>query len=183
MDWDDNYDNLIPMEYGQPMTYGIYSELDGNVLKVYNWDDLSSCVTFYKGSNEEGEFFSTDADEIITTGRFQCGIYPLTGFTWDDIDGLEATPFASDVITDTKKLNFGAWVIRDNAKWYERSFGEYAYLSFDFDITGGETGVQEMSAPVSVEKRFYNLQGLEIDEPSTGLYIKVENGKAIKILK
>lgn len=30
--------------------------------------------------------------------------------------------------------------------------------------------------------QFYNLQGVKIDNPDRGLYIKIQNGKATKII-
>ncbi len=185
MDWDDDW-ILVPVEYGQPMSYDIYSEVKDDVLKVYNWDDMTSCVTLYKESNEEGDYFTTNEDEVITTGKYQFGIYPLPeeeDLFWEDVDEMEPAPLVSAMVTDSKKLNFGGWLIRDYNKWYDRSYGEYAYLTFDYDIIPGYVNVAENIAPSNSVAKFYNLQGVEISEPTTGLYIKVENGKSTKVIK
>ena len=45
----------------------------------------------------------------------------------------------------------------------------------------GKAGIEAISADGAGEARYYDLQGRPVAKPATGLYIKVENGKAGKV--
>ena len=44
-----------------------------------------------------------------------------------------------------------------------------------------KAGIESISADAAGEARYYDLQGRPVAKPATGLYIKVENGKASKV--
>ena len=48
---------------------------------------------------------------------------------------------------------------------------------------GVSTGVESIEAVDNGEAVYYNLQGVKVANPDRGLYIKVQNGKATKIMK
>lgn len=46
----------------------------------------------------------------------------------------------------------------------------------------GEAGIDNILPEISSPTIYYNLQGLKVENPSDGIYIKVQNGKASKVL-
>lgn len=46
----------------------------------------------------------------------------------------------------------------------------------------GEAGIDNILPEISSPTIYYNLQGLKVENPSGGIYIKVQNGKASKVL-
>lgn len=47
--------------------------------------------------------------------------------------------------------------------------------------TPGTTGIDNVAADKAGNVRYFNLQGIEVKNPATGIYIKVEDGKASKV--
>ena len=45
----------------------------------------------------------------------------------------------------------------------------------------GEAGIDNISPEINSPTIYYNLQGLKVESPSGGIYIKVQNGKASKV--
>ena len=46
------------------------------------------------------------------------------------------------------------------------------------------TGIERIdSNPISTEEVYYDLSGIKVDNPGKGMYIKLENGKFIKIIR
>lgn len=78
---------------------------------------------------------------------------------------------------DGKKITF----------WAEKDGQKSAVETLNFNI---KTGIEDIDVenPEAVESedgdaRYFNLQGLEVKNPGEGIYIRVANGKATKILK
>lgn len=51
------------------------------------------------------------------------------------------------------------------------------------DLSGSESGISDVAADTEGETAYYNLQGVRIAVPTTGLYIKRQGSKAVKCLK
>lgn len=71
--------------------------------------------------------------------------------------------------------------------WAEKDGQKSAVETLNFNI---KTGIEDIDVenPEAVESedgdaRYFNLQGLEVKNPGEGIYIRVANGKATKILK
>lgn len=89
---------------------------------------------------------------------------------------LYSTPFKKSDL-DGKKITF----------WAEKDGQKSAVETLNFNI---KTGIEDIDVenPEAVESedgdaRYFNLQGLEVKNPGEGIYIRVANGKATKILK
>lgn len=63
-------------------------------------------------------------------------------------------------------------------------FSETAPYTFSYILPlSANASVEGITYDGDSEARWFNLQGLQIDEPTTGIAIKVQNGKSIKIAK
>lgn len=49
-------------------------------------------------------------------------------------------------------------------------------------VKGGTTAITEIEAAGSAEAVYYNLQGVKVENPAQGLYIRVQGGKAEKVV-
>ena len=57
--------------------------------------------------------------------------------------------------------------------------GTVGRIEFQFEITSAETGIVEIDAASASEDVYYNMQGVRVDNPGTGMYI--HNGKKVVI--
>lgn len=85
------------------------------------------------------------------------------------------TPFKKRDL-DGKKITF----------WAEKDGQKSAVETLNFNIKTGIEDIDVENAEAIEEEgdaRYFNLQGLEVKNPGEGIYIRVANGKATKILK
>ena len=88
---------------------------------------------------------------------------------------LYSTPFKKSDL-DGKKITF----------WAEKDGQKSAVETLNFNI---KTGIEDIDVENAEaieddgDARYFNLQGLEVKNPGEGIYIRVANGKATKILK
>lgn len=88
---------------------------------------------------------------------------------------LHSTPFKKSDL-DGMKLTF----------WAEKDGQKSAVETLNFNIKTGIEDIDVENAEAIEEEgdaRYFNLQGLEVKNPGEGIYIRVANGKATKILK
>ena len=88
---------------------------------------------------------------------------------------LYTTPFKKSDL-DGKKITF----------WAEKDGQKSAVETLNFNIKTGIEDIDVENAEAIEEEgdaRYFNLQGLEVKNPGEGIYIRVANGKATKILK
>lgn len=86
-----------------------------------------------------------------------------------------STPFKKSDL-DGKKITF----------WAEKDGQKSAVETLNFNIKTGIEDIDVENAEAIEEEgdaRYFNLQGLEVKDPGEGIYIRVANGKATKILK
>lgn len=88
---------------------------------------------------------------------------------------LYSTPFKKSDL-DGNKITF--WAEKDDQKSAVETLNFNIKTGIeDIDVENGEAIEEEGDA------RYFNLQGLEVKNPGEGIYIRVANGKATKILK
>lgn len=86
-----------------------------------------------------------------------------------------STPFKKSDL-DGMKITF----------WAEKDGQKSAVETLNFNIKTGIEDIDVENAEAIEEEgdaRYFNLQGLEVKNPGEGIYIRVANGKATKILK
>ena len=57
----------------------------------------------------------------------------------------------------------------------------YKTLVMDDIVEPGATGVENITINNNSDVKFYNLQGVEIINPSNGVFIKINDGKATRV--
>ena len=135
LDWDNDWENLVDSE---PLEFRVYTEVDGENLTVYGWDDMPSCVKF-KQNVENGKYtYSNNAADVIYNqkNKYNYVLCTLPGYTWDDLSNFtanDAKPKVSEEVKDSKELVFGPWIVESFGTSYnnERTFGKAAKITFD----------------------------------------------------
>lgn len=179
VNWDkedpDTY--VCPIEDTEKLTFRTYVKDNGTDLLVYNWDDMASCVKLYKSVTDGKIHYSTKADEIIyvRNAKYQYGIYPFAGKEDTDLYEVEAAPLVSEAVTKADQVDFGYWLIYALNRKQDRSMGSYAKLKLDFNLDLNTSGIADsVTNQTSVKVTYYNLQGVEVANPTGGVYIKVD---------
>lgn len=89
------------------------------------------------------------------------------------------------------KTEFGHKTTPSMATWAGTDLGitisdiaesEDGIITFHAEVTKKDTeGISDIKANVSEDATYYNLQGVRVNDPAHGIYIRVQNGKAEKI--
>lgn len=77
------------------------------------------------------------------------------------------------------------WAPRTANNSYHSNLTKLTENTLNYLAEKGTAGVGEIGMDASAEGAtiYYNLQGMRVDEPSNGIFIKVRNGKACKVVK
>lgn len=126
---------------------------------------------------EQGTEYTVNIKEIGTT---DWTVLPLTVFPPKKSSG-NWSDFADNVFDlsayNGKKVQIAFRYLTDGS-------GSKAWELQNFIVTGtpqAGSAVDELEADENAEAVYYNLQGVKVAEPETGLYIKVQGKKATKV--
>lgn len=189
INWDiENDDWIYPVEDGETMSFSVYVDVQPEKIKVYNWDDLPSCCEFTLNNNDGVFTYSNNAEDIVySDGKRFYSLYSFKAEIDTDVP-TESTPLVSEPVTDPKQLDFGYWVLYSKERDRIRTMGAWAKLTFDEPLPVQTTSVSAIGADEPVSTVYYNLQGLRVDNPSNGVFVKVTTtasgvAKATKVQK
>lgn len=140
----------------------------------------SSDGEWYWGTEDENHVLSfaneTDGAKIYYTKSSATPSSANVRAMANSATGTEyTTPFKKSDL-DGMKITF--WAVKDGQK--------SAVETLNFNIKTGIEDIDVENAEAIEEEgdaRYFNLQGLEVKNPGEGIYIRVANGKATKILK
>lgn len=93
-----------------------------------------------------------------------------------------AGDYTSEAITNLSALKDG---VSDNLSVYVKKNGAQAKYNFVVAAQEGgnvATGIDSVEAVEDGEAVYYNLQGVKVQNPEHGIYVKVQNGKAEKVV-
>lgn len=195
-DWDMDWENLLPNE--EPVVIGVYTEATDNNFTVYGWYDQPSKVTFDLTTLEGKYIYSTPADantysSTRSSRPYEQAIAPLTGTTWDDVSKITKTSFSSYPVESKTELNFGPWIIMEYADGETEGtdvvMGSSAKIALDYELPLNLSGIESVGiSEKPVKEVYYNLQGVQVANPESGIYVKVStysNGttKSTKVIK
>ena len=185
LEWDGDWENLIPysqvdLDGNEYPDYRVYTEVNDGDVTIYHWDDNPSCVVFNQKIDGGDTYYTTPADRTIYLhrGKNAYVLCQLPGLTWDDIDNFsaaDAKALVSDAVTDKNKLSFGPWTTINLGSYNnERTFASACTVTFDKPLPVG-TGavVEDVVAETPVKVAYFNLYGVEVANPESGIFIQV----------
>lgn len=127
------------------------------------------------------ERVTTEVYAWMEEHMYQSVIVSLTS-TGTEVYGDEWV-FGKPVCTpDMELIAFGGSTL-----YWESAPYDCGYITFllntGLDVTPGENAVESIEAASTGETVYYNLQGTRVSHPDHGIFVKIENGKATKILR
>ena len=86
-------------------------------------------------------------------------------------------------------VNTGEWTTQNNAEWVGEANAvtvtvnaTWRFTSLDVTLKDDNTGVETIYTIDNSDAVYYNLQGLKVANPERGIFVKVQNGKATKVV-
>ena len=170
-------------------------------LKLIN-EDMSAAATQFPKSSEivlTGIFWNQSSYSTIA-GR--CGLKFM------DIDNRETVYYASSTHTfnlvshgyldkwygDAQNVPDGKYIVtpvfqlHGESEWLDFEYQEWIIHSLTCEVTGDAVKFYEIdgisdivSDPASTDLRYFDLMGNEVENPSSGIYIRITGGKAEKV--
>lgn len=187
-------------------------ELEGATV-TFNFTDPASLginvgdATEYDLTNEtltkspiemlcEGEGASTPIRLYSSNGNWTFRFYNATSFTITSSEGyyltgieFDGTNLGTDWTISTGSLNGNVWTpakdkVTTNVEFGKNKTGNNPTIkTMTVYYLGDETtGVEGIGAEEG-EAVYFNLQGVRVANPEHGIFVKVQNGKAVKVVK
>lgn len=110
-------------------------------------------------------FFDATSDKTATS---IIGKYPSAGLG----TSTRNTSFRSSICTEVNSTDLNVWILIPNQ-------GAAYYKFHHSDAVGVEDVIAEEDADAPIE--YYNLQGIKVEKPENGIYIKVQGKKVSKV--
>lgn len=143
---------------------------------------------------KDGDKFSVEAELKAAGTDTEDGYFSFVtakGASWDDVNGSDrygakTKDEAITVSTDVEYEKFAAGVNASAANSWTLKAGKYVFtIDFEKGIVRVEpktsTGVENISAAGEAAAEYYNLQGVRVANPANGIFIRIANGKAVKV--
>lgn len=169
--------NIENCQYGMNPTIGVEMTKEGNVFTCesvildayqgFGW--FSFCTTIAPASLEEEEAWGF----VNSENRFGPEVA-------DTEVGSAPLPFVA-YVAEVNASACGAWKIGASPEGKKYKF----VMDFDNSTLTVTTasGVETIDAELNNNAIYYNLQGQRVDNPTNGIYVRVLNGKADKVMK
>lgn len=169
----------------------------GTPEKVYlvgNFGDKHWSTADPVEMTKDGDKFSVEAELKAAGTDTEDGYFSFVtakGASWDDVNGSDrygakTKDEAITVSTDVEYEKFAAGVNASAANSWTLKAGKYVFtIDFEKGVVRVEpktsTGVENISAAGETAAEYYNLQGVRVANPANGVFIRVANGKAVKV--
>ena len=169
----------------------------GTPEKVYligNFGDTHWSTADPVEMTKDGDKFSVEAELKAAGTDTEDGYFSFVtakGAEWDDVNGSDrygakTKDEAITVSTDVEYEKFAAGVNASAANSWKLKAGKYVFtIDFEKGVVRVEpktsTGVENISAAGEAAAEYYNLQGVRVANPANGIFIRVANGKAVKV--
>ena len=163
----------------------------GNLAGAAGWS--STPGTGVPMTAENGRFVARNVEFVLASGETKCyfNLTDYVGSTWDDLNmsanrygaATEGEPLtsgaASKVVKYANNVNASgclSWTIAPGVYSVE-------FNPADMTVTVNKTSsVDFIEDNGDIEVRYYNLQGMPVENPGTGIFIKVEGSKVTKVI-
>ena len=169
----------------------------GTPEKVYligNFGDTHWSTADPVEMTKDGDKFSVETELKAAGTDTEDGYFSFVtakGAEWDDVNGSDrygakTKDEAITVSTDVEYEKFAAGVNASSANSWKLKAGTYVFtIDFEKGVVRVEpktsTGVENISAAGEAAAEYYNLQGVRVANPANGVFIRVANGKAVKV--
>ena len=169
----------------------------GTPEKVYlvgNFGDTHWDTTAPVEMTKDGDKFSVETELKAAGTDTEDGYFSFVtakGAKWDDVNGSDrygakTKDEAITVSTDVEYEKFAVGVNASSANSWKLKAGKYVFtIDFEKGVVRVEpktsTGVENISAAGEAAAEYYNLQGVRVANPANGVFIRVANGKAVKV--
>lgn len=169
----------------------------GTPEKVYlvgNFGDTHWDTTAPVEMTKDGDKFSVEAELKAAGTDTEDGYFSFVtakGASWDDVNGSDrygakTKDEAITVSTDVEYEKFAAGVNASAANSWTLKAGKYVFtIDFEKGVVRVEpktsTGVENISVAGEAAAEYYNLQGVRVANPANGVFIRIANGKAVKV--
>ena len=143
---------------------------------------------------KDGDKFSVEAELKAAGTDTEDGYFSFVtakGASWNDVNGSDrygakTKDEAITVSTDVEYEKFAVGVNASSANSWKLKAGKYVFtIDFEKGVVRVEpktsTGVENISAAGEAAAEYYNLQGVRVANPANGVFIRVANGKAVKV--
>ena len=160
--------------------------LCGNLVDA-NWDP-SFDGAILDPTDEEGVYFASEIELAPEGTNTHCYFsFNTTTGSWDDVN--KAARFgaaSSDELISAGQTatvtnggsNPNAWQILPGIYNFTVNLKEMTLL-----VEAVATGIESIEADENAPAVYYNLQGIEVANPSEGIFIKVQGNKVTKVVK
>ena len=145
---------------------------------------------------KEGDKFTAKATLKAASADTEDGYFSFVtakGAGWDAVNGSDRYGAATKdeaitASTDVAYVKFAAGVDASAANSWKLKAGTYVFtIDFEKGVVRVEpdtsTGVENIETAVEAAAEYYNLQGVKVANPANGVFIRVVNGKAVKVRK
>ena len=145
---------------------------------------------------KEGDKFTAKATLKAASAETEDGYFSFItakGADWDAVNGSDRYGAATiDEVMPTSKdvayEKFAAGVNASAANSWKLKAGTYVFtIDFEKGVVRVEpdssTGVENIETAGEAPAEYYNLQGVKVANPAKGVFIRVVNGKAVKVRK
>lgn len=169
----------------------------GTPEKVYlvgNFGDKHWSTADPVEMTKDGDKFSVEAELKAAGTDTEDGYFSFVtakGASWDDVNGSDrygakTKDEAITVSTDVEYEKFAAGVNASAANSWTLKAGKYVFtIDFEKGVVRVEpktsTGVENISTAGEAAAEYYNLQGVRVANPANGVFIRIANGKAVKV--
>lgn len=169
----------------------------GTPEKVYlvgNFGDTHWDTTAPVEMTKDGDKFSVETELKAAGTDTEDGYFSFVtakGKDWDVVNGSDrygakTKDEAITVSTDVEYEKFAAGVNASSANSWKLKAGTYVFtIDFEKGVVRVEpktsTGVENISAAGEAAAEYYNLQGVRVANPANGIFIRIANGKAVKV--
>ena len=169
----------------------------GTPEKVYlvgNFGDKHWSTADPVEMTKDGDKFSVETELKAAGTDTEDGYFSFVtakGASWNDVNGSDrygakTKDEAITVSTDVEYEKFAAGVNASSANSWKLKAGKYVFtIDFEKGVVRVEpktsTGVENISAAGEAAAEYYNLQGVRVANPANGVFIRIANGKAVKV--
>ena len=173
----------VPVVY--PETMYVIGNVDGT-----SWDPSKGVTMEKTGDGVFTAKFDLGTDSATDNPGFS--FTSKLGSDANDWDGISAYRYGTGGYGDDTEISAGGTyncASNSNPGSYYMAAGKYYTVSVTVDLTtstmsvNSTTGVENVELDTNAPVEYFNLQGVRVANPENGVFIRIQNGKAVKVLK